>query len=138
MAYLKFDSSQLINLEYSLNREIIRTNRGGSYSCRTIIGCNTRKYHGLLICPVEKFDNERFVFLSSLDETVIQHDSEFNLGIHKFQGDKYYPKGHKYVQSFECEVISETKFRVGGVLLKKESLLSLIQLSYAAYFVTHG
>lgn len=123
MAYLKFDSSQLINLEYSLSREILRSNRGGSYSCSSIIRCNTRKYHGLLICPVEKFDGERFVFLSSLDETVIQHNSEFNLGIHKFQGDSYYPKGHKYIQDFEVDVVSTTTFRVGGVLLKKESLL---------------
>jgi predicted glycogen debranching enzyme len=123
MAYLKFDSSQLINLEYSLNREILRSNRGGSYSSTTIIGCNTRKYHGLLICPVEKFEGERYVFLSSLDETVIQHDSDFNLGIHKFQGDKYYPKGHKYVQNFEAEVVAEVTYRVGGVVLKKESLL---------------
>jgi len=123
MAYLKFDSSQLINLEYSLNREVIRTNRGGSYSCSTIIRCNTRKYHGLLVCPVEKFDGERFVFLSNLDETIIQHNSEFNLGIHKFQGDSYYPKGHKYVQDFEADVVAVTTFRVGGVVLKKESLL---------------
>jgi predicted glycogen debranching enzyme len=123
MSYLKFDSTKLINLEYSLNREILRTNRGGSYSCSTIIGCNTRKYHGLLISPVDKFDDERFVFLSTLDETVIQHESEFNLGIHKFQGDKYYPKGHKYVQDFEADILPVVTFRVGGVLLKKESLL---------------
>jgi predicted glycogen debranching enzyme len=123
MSYLKFDSAKLINLEYSLNREILRTNRGGSYSCSTIIGCNTRKYHGLLVSPVDKFDDERFVFLSTLDETVIQHESEFNLGIHKFQGDKYYPKGHKYVQDFETDLIPVVTFRVGGVLLKKESLL---------------
>jgi predicted glycogen debranching enzyme len=124
MAYLKFDSSQLINLEYSLNREILRSNRVGAYSCTTIIGCNTRKYHGLLICPLENFDNERFVLLSTLDETVIQHNNEFNLGIHKFQGDSYYPKGHKYVQDFEIQVIANITYRVGGVLLRKEILLS--------------
>ncbi|HEX2936353.1 MAG TPA: amylo-alpha-1,6-glucosidase [Bacteroidales bacterium] len=124
MAYLKFDTNQLINLEYSLNREILRSNRAGSYACTSIIGCNTRKYHGLLICPVEKFNDERFVFLSSLDETVIQHDSEFNLGIHKFKDDSYYPKGHKYVQSFEADYVATTIFRVGGVILKRESLLA--------------
>ncbi|HEY4788908.1 MAG TPA: amylo-alpha-1,6-glucosidase [Bacteroidales bacterium] len=123
MAYLKFDSSQLINLEFSLDREILRSNRGGSYSCSSVVRCNTRKYHGLLVCPVEKFDGERFVFLSNLDETVIQHNSEFNLGIHKFQGDSYFPKGHKYIQDFETDVITVTTFRVGGVFLKKESLL---------------
>jgi predicted glycogen debranching enzyme len=124
MAYLKFDSAQLINLEYSLNREILQSNRGGSYSCSTIIGCNTRKYHGLLICPVEKYDHEKYVFLSSFDESIVQHDSEFNLGIHKFQGDSYYPKGHKYVQNFEADVITVVTYRVGGVVIKKESLLA--------------
>ena len=123
MAYLKFDSAQLINLEYSLNREILRTNRGGSYSSTTIIGCNTRKYHGLLISPIEKFDGERYVFLSTLDETVVQHDSVFNLGIHKYEGDNYSPKGHKYVKEFELETEATTLFRVGGVILKKEMLL---------------
>jgi predicted glycogen debranching enzyme len=123
MAYLKFDTNQLINLEYSLGREILRSNRAGSYACTTIIGCNTRKYHGLLICPLEKFNDERFVFLSSLDETVVQHDSEFNLGIHKFQEDSYYPKGHKYAQSFEADIVATTVFRVGGVILKREVVL---------------
>ena len=124
MGYLEFDNTQLINLEYSLNREILRSNRAGSYSCTTIVGCNTRKYHGLLVCPIEKFDDNRFVFLSSLDETVIQHDAEFNLGIHKFPGDKYFPKGHKYIQDFEAGHIVTCTYRVGGVILKKESLLA--------------
>jgi hypothetical protein len=49
MAYIKFDKTQLINLEYSLNRELLRSNRAGAYSSTTIVNCNTRKYHGLLI-----------------------------------------------------------------------------------------
>jgi hypothetical protein len=47
MSYLKFDKEQLINLEYSLYREILRSNRAGSYISTTLNGCNTRKYHGL-------------------------------------------------------------------------------------------
>lgn len=123
MSYLNFDKTQLVNLEYSLSREILRTNRAGSYSSSTIIGCNTRKYHGLLICPVPELDNERFVFLSSLDETVVQHDAEFNLGIHQFDENIYQPKGHKYVIDFDAETLAKTTYRVGGVILTKESLL---------------
>ena len=123
MGYLKFDKSQLVNLEYSLNREILRSNRGGSFCNTTIIGCNTRKYHGLLVSPVEKLENKRFVFLSSLDETVVQHNSEFNLAIHKYEGDIYDPKGHKYVVDFSADTVTNTVYRVGGVLLSKESLL---------------
>ena len=123
MTYLKFDKNKLINLEYSLSKEILRSNRAGSYAATTIIGCNTRKYHGLLICPMDQIDGERHVLLSSLDETVIQHGSEFNLGIHRYPGDNYYPKGHKYVRDFEAEYVVTTIYRVGGVILKKESLM---------------
>jgi predicted glycogen debranching enzyme len=123
MGYLQFDKNQLINLEYSLSREIIRSNRAGSYASTTIVGCNTRKYHGLLICPCHKKNDGRYVLLSSLDATVIQHDQEFNLGIHKYQGDLYVPRGHKYVRDFQAEVAGLTTFRVGGVVLEKESLL---------------
>lgn len=123
MSYLRFDKSQLINLEYSLGKEILRTNRAGSYASMTIIGCNTRKYHGLLVCPVDQLDSERHVLLSSLDETVIQHGKEFNIGIHKYEGDNYEPKGHKYVRDFEAETIPVTIIRVGGVVLRKERLL---------------
>lgn len=123
MSYLKFDKSQLINLEYSLNREIIRSNRAGSYASMTIVGCNTRKYHGLLVCPLEQFKGEKHVLLSSLDATIVEKDQEFNLGIHKYEGDNYVPKGHKYVQNFEAETIARTTFRVGSVVLVRTSLL---------------
>ena len=98
MSYIEFDKNQLINLEYSLKRELIRSNRAGAYSSRTIIGCNTRKYHGLLVAPQPGIDNENHVLLSNLDEVVIQHDASFNLGIHKYPGGVYSPGGYKYVR----------------------------------------
>jgi predicted glycogen debranching enzyme len=123
MSYLKFDKSELINLEYSLSREMLRSNRAGSYASTTIIGCNTRKYHGLLVCPMEHLDGDRHLLLSSLDCTVVQNGSEFNLGIHKYQGDIYNPKGHKYIQDFTAELVLQTYYRVGGVRILRESLL---------------
>ncbi len=123
MAYLKFDKNQLINLEYSLTKEFIRSNRAGSYSSSTIIYCNTRKYHGLLIAPIENLDGDRHVLLSSLDETIIERENEFNLGIHKYQGDIYSPRGHKYVRDFIADPTPTLVYRVGGVVIVKESLL---------------
>ncbi len=122
MNYLKFDKQQLINLEYSLSKEILRSNRAGAFVNITIVGCNTRKYHGLLICPVEQIGGKH-VLLSSLDETIIQHGKEFNIGIHKYEGNNYEPGGHKYVRGFETETIPRTIIRVGGVVLSKERLL---------------
>ncbi len=124
MSYLKFDKNQLINLEYSLSRELLRTNRAGSYGFTTIVGCNTRKYHGLFVAPQPLIDQDNHVLLSSVDETVIQHEAEFNLAIHKFKGDIYVPKGHKYIRDFDCEPIPKLTYNVGGVVLTRETLFT--------------
>jgi predicted glycogen debranching enzyme len=123
MSYIKFDKSQVVNLEYSLVREMIRTNRAGSYSSTTLVGCNTRKYHGLLVCPVDELGGERFVLLSSLDVTVVNKDKSFNTGIRKYKGDYFSPKGHKYVEDYDADNIPSRIYRVGGVMLRQERML---------------
>lgn len=120
MGYLRFEKALMTNLEESLSRELLRANRSGAYSCSTIVDCNTRKYHGLLVVPVPELDDENHVLLSSLDTTVIQHGAEFNLGLHKYNGENFNPKGHKYIREFDCDKVPTTLYRVGGVLLKKE------------------
>ena len=74
MSYLQFEKSQISNLQESTRKEILRTNRSGAYSSSTITGLNTRKYHGLLVVPIPSLGTENHVLLSSLDETVIQHE----------------------------------------------------------------
>ncbi|NLV18327.1 MAG: amylo-alpha-1,6-glucosidase [Bacteroidetes bacterium] len=123
MSYINFEKGQIVNLEYSLLREIIRTNRAGSYTSTTLAECNTRKYHGLLVCPVSELGGGRYVLLSSLDVTVEYNGTSFNTGIRKYKGDYFSPKGHKYIEYFEAETIPVRIFRVGSVLLKMERLL---------------
>ncbi len=120
MCYLRFDKAQMTNLQDSLFKELLITNRSGAYCNTTLVGCNIRKYHGLMVIPIPNLDDENHVLLSSLDETVIQHGAEFNLGLHKYQGENYSPKGHKYIVSFEWEKVPTWIYRIGGVLLKKE------------------
>lgn len=122
MSYLKFDKNLLINLEQSLPKEMLRTNQAGAYHCTTIVGCNTRKQHGLLVVPVEELGHRSHVLLSTLDETVIQHGAPFNLGIHRYKGGIYSPNGHKYIREFDCESIPRMTYRVGGVILTKEKV----------------
>lgn len=125
MSYLKFDKTRMINLEYSLKREILRTNRRGAYHYTTLVECNTRKQHGLLVMPVPELDDSNHVLLSSFDETIIQHGAEFNLGVHKYNDDNYSPMGHKYIREFNCDSNPKTTYRVGGVILSKEKMFSL-------------
>lgn len=122
MSYLKFDKNLMINLEQSLPKEMLRTNQSGAYHCTTIVGCNTRKQHGLLVIPIPEMDDDNHVLLSSLDETVIQHGAPFNLGLHKYNGNCFSPNGHKYIREYDCETVPRTTYRVGGVILTKEKI----------------
>lgn len=123
MNYLNFDKSVLTNLDKSLTKEMLRTNRSGAYNSTTLVDCNTRKYHGQLVIPVPQIDGNKHVLLSSLDETIIQHSAEFNLGVHQYEGGHFSPNGHKYIREFTCELISKTIYRVGGVIISKERLM---------------
>lgn len=123
MSYLKFDKRLMINLEQSLAKEMLRTNKSGAYHCTTVVGCNTRKQHGLLVIPVPQLDPDKaYVLLSSLDETVIQHGAPFNLGLHEYSNGVFSPNGHKYIREFTCESVPTVTYRVGGVILTKEKV----------------
>lgn len=122
MKCLSFNKNQLVNLDHSLNAELVRSNQAGCYFSTTISGCNTRKYHGLLIAPAPRKNNVKHVLLSSLDETIIQRGAAFNLGIHKYDGEHYEPNGHKYLRSMEVAETTISTFRVGGVVLTRERL----------------
>lgn len=122
MEYLKFDKNLMINLEHSLKKEMLRTNQAGAYHCTTIVDCNTRKEHGLLVVPLNQFGGKNFVMLSALDVTVIQHGAEFNLALHRYKGGVYSPNGHKYIREYDCETVPKVTYRVGGVVMTKEKI----------------
>jgi len=120
MGYIKFDKKQLVNLNYSLSREKLRTNRAGSYASSTIINCNTRSYHGLLVAPQPLIDDNNHVLLSGLDEVIVSNDFEFHLGTRMYQGEIMEPKGHKYLRDYEMDPIPRLVFRLGSIVLIKE------------------
>ncbi|MDR0686934.1 MAG: amylo-alpha-1,6-glucosidase [Dysgonamonadaceae bacterium] len=124
MKYLRFDKTQLNNLEESLGMEILLTNPKGAYHSTTLIDCNTRKYHGLLVMPIPALDDDNHVIISSLDETVIQHGAEFNLAVHRYDNHNFSPNGHKYIREYNVEAVPRTLYRVGGVILAKEKIFA--------------
>ncbi len=120
MGALTFDKNELCNLEYSLQREMLATDRRGGYMSTTIVCCNTRKYHGLIVAPIDNSDRD-FVLLSSLDETIIHGDHRFNLALHRFEG-VYEPRGHKYITDFQYTPAPTITYRIGDLVLRKELL----------------
>jgi len=123
MSYIEFDNEKLVNINFSKGREILRCSRTGSYSSTTLLGLNTRKYHGVLVTPQDRIDGERHVLVSYLNETVIIDNMEFHLGVHQYKGGAIAPKGNKYLQKFTADLIPTYYFRVGKFNFTKEYLL---------------
>ena len=122
MAFLKFNKSELVNLEYSLKREILAANETGAYCNTSIVTCNTRRYHGLLAVPVDELGGGKYMLLSSLDESLLLRGKQFNLGIHCY-GDTYDPKGHKYIVDFDADPVPVITYKVGGILFTKTIMM---------------
>lgn len=123
MAFLKFNQAELVNLSYSLKREILGSNKTGAYCNTTIVDCNTRRYHGLLAVTLDRFGGDKFLLLSDLDETLVINGKQFNLGIHRY-GENYEPRGHKYVVDFTANPVPQLTYKVGSVVFKKSIMLA--------------
>ncbi|MCQ2153325.1 MAG: amylo-alpha-1,6-glucosidase [Bacteroidales bacterium] len=123
MAFLKFNKAELVNLSYSLKREIILANKIGAYCNTSIVTCNTRRYHGLLAVMLDRFGGDRFLLLSSLDESLVAGGVQFNLGIHCY-GDVYEPRGHKYIIDFDADPAPSITYKVGQIVFRKTLVLA--------------
>ncbi len=111
-----------LNLENGLKKEWIITNGLGGYASSTIIGCNTRKYHGLLIAPFSA-PGRRKVILSKVDESLEIEGQKYNL--YTNIANNYISEGYKYEVSFEKDYIPIFTYNVEGIEVKK-----LISMEY--------
>lgn len=106
------------NLEFekALKQDWIVTNGLGGYSSSTILGINTRKYHGLLVAPLNPPEN-RHLILSKVDESFESGGKEYP--IYSNIGKDYISKGYQYLKSFEKEYIPIFTYEVDGAIIKK-------------------
>ena len=98
--------------------EWLETNGLGGWAGSTIIGCNTRRYHGLLVAAT-KPPTERMVLLSKLDETIVANNERFELSANLYNNDIIHPNGYQYLTSFTKELFPEWLYEVNGIQLKK-------------------
>jgi predicted glycogen debranching enzyme len=115
---LSKDKSIVNNFSEAIQHEWLETNGLGGWASSSIIGCNTRRYHGLLVAAT-KPPAERMALVSKLDETIVVNDKRIELGTNQYQGHVIYPNGHEYVEQFSKELFPQWNYRVNGIELKK-------------------
>jgi predicted glycogen debranching enzyme len=117
-----FDRSAMSDPAISFYKEYLLTSEKGIYAASTISGCNTRKYHGLLIAPQAGIDNENYVLLSCVDETVVCNGISYSLGVHQYPG-VIHPEGYKNISDFFGNPLPKWIYQLNNITIIKEILL---------------
>ena len=100
-----------------IEKEWLITNGLGSYASSTVLGINTRKYHGLLVAALDPPGN-RTVCLSKLDEDVLVGDDFYRLGSTEFH-NVIYPEGYKLIDQFSINPFPTYNYDLGNVQVRK-------------------
>ena len=111
------DKNSLGNFSISSQLEWLETNGLGGWSGSSLSGCNTRRYHGLLMASI-KPPTERMLLVSKLDETIFQDGNQYELASNDY-GDVIHPKGFQFMTSFRKDFFPEWIFEVAGIRLRK-------------------
>src|SRR5512136_1581582 len=98
---LRFGTDVCGNLEIAQGKEWLETNGLGGFASSTIVGMNTRRYHGLLVAAT-KPPVGRMVLLSKLEETVVIGDQTFELGANSYPGATH-PQGFRWLKEFRLD-----------------------------------
>ena len=99
-----------------LKRDWVITNGIGGYCSQSALGCNTRKYHGLLVAPLTP-PARRFLVLSKVDESIETDGKQYNLYTNIANGD--ISEGYEYLTDFKKEYIPIFTYKVAGITIKK-------------------
>ena len=112
---MKFEKKDL-GLQEGLKKEWIITNGIGGYCSSTIIGANTRKYHGLLVAPLYS-PARRNLILSKIDESIILDGRKYDLYTNVCKN--YISQGFQYLESFQKEMLPVFKYKIENTEITK-------------------
>lgn len=114
---IEFKQDKLSNLEASQSREWLETNGLGGFSSSTIIGLNTRRYHGLLTAAT-KPPVGRIVMLSKLEETLVIGDKRYELSANQYPG-AIHPQGFRFQTGFRLDPFPVFTYEAEGLRIEK-------------------
>jgi len=122
----------LSDVNEALSREWLVTNGLGGYASSTVLGVNTRKYHGLLVAAFNPPVN-RWVLLTKLDETIQIGNENYDLGANEFR-DVIHPKGYRFLSEFMVAPLPTFRYDVNGVSLQKTVFMPYMKNATAVIY----
>ena len=117
----RFDHVVCGDLDQALRREWLETNGIGGFASSTIVGLDTRRYHGLLTAALHP-PGDRYLLLAKLEETLVVGTSRHELSANQYPGT-IHPTGFTLQREFRLDPFPTFTWAVDGFLLEKAVLL---------------
>src|SRR5271155_2433960 len=114
---IQFERETWSDLKAALRREWLETNELGGFASSTIVGLNTRRYHGLLVAAT-KPPVGRLVLLSKLEETLWIDGKRFDLSANRYPG-VIHPQGFHYLKQFRLDPFPVFTYEIEGIEIEK-------------------
>jgi len=114
---IQFERETWSDLEAALRREWLETNGLGGFASSTIVGLNTRRYHGLLVAATRP-PVGRLLLLSKLEETLLMDGRRFDLSANRYPG-VVHPQGFRYLKNFRLDPFPVFTYEVEGIEIEK-------------------
>lgn len=109
-------SKKQIELKECLGKEWVISNGIGGFASSSILGANTRRYHGLLIASLMP-PARRHLIISKLDESIIVNEEEYNLFTNVCKN--HISDGYKYLESFEKDYLPVFTYKINDIKIVK-------------------
>lgn len=126
----------LSDVDLALGREWLVTNGLGGYASSTVLGVNTRKYHGLLVAAFNP-PVTRWVLLTKLDEVIRIGNARYDLAANEFR-DTMYPEGYKNLSEFEVSPLPTFRYDVKGVIINKTIVMPYMKNATAIIYEVYN
>jgi len=114
---IAFDKETCSDFETALSKEWLETNGLGGFASSTLIGCNTRRYHGILVAATQP-PVGRMMLVNTLEEWVVYEDTRYYLSCHQYPG-VIHPRGHQNLIGFRLDPWPIWTYKIGPLVLEK-------------------
>jgi len=132
----RIDRNVCGDLGAAMQREWLETNGLGGFSSSTIIGMNTRRYHGLLTAAIQP-PVGRVVLLSKLEETLVVAGERYELSVNRYPG-VVHPQGHRFLKEFRLDPFPIFTYEAGGVEIEKRVFMPHGENTTVVEYELHG
>jgi len=129
---IQFKRETCSDLESALSREWLETNGLGGYASSTIIGLNTRRYHGLLVAATRP-PVGRMVLLSKIEETLVIDRKHFDLSANRYSG-VIHPQGFRYLKQFRLNPFPVFTYEAEGIEIEKSVFMIRCENSIVIHY----